>query len=105
MAAAYLQHYDGRRPYRRGQRRHEVDPGLAQLIQIGSDPEYLARGHPGQGIAQCGVHDARPRGLPQGLASRIEEGRTIETFCRDELHQPRQPLCLFIRRRGSLPGR
>ncbi|MNC12861.1 hypothetical protein D3C75_605870 [compost metagenome] len=105
MAAAYLQHYDGRRPYRRGQRRHEVEPGLAQLIQIGSDPEHLARGHPGQGIAQCGVHDARPRGLPQGLASRIEEGRAIESLHRDELHQLHQSMCLFIGRLGPLPGR
>ncbi|MNQ78564.1 hypothetical protein D3C85_934790 [compost metagenome] len=101
VAAAYLQHYDGRRPRRRGQGRQEVEPGLALFIQIRPDPEHLACCRPGQGIAQRGIHDARPRSLPQGLAGPVEEGRAIESPHRDELDQP---LGLFIGRPAPLPG-
>ncbi|MNZ83322.1 hypothetical protein D3C78_1020450 [compost metagenome] len=105
VTAAYLQHHDGGRPGRLGQGGQEVEPGLTSLIQIGADPEHLARLHPGQGIAQGGIHDAGPRGLPQGLAGGVEEGRAIESPPRDELDQMCQLLCLFIGGSLRLGGR
>ncbi|MNE17139.1 hypothetical protein D3C80_1101110 [compost metagenome] len=105
MTAAYLQHHDRGWPRRPGQGGQEVEPGLTSLIQIGADPEHLARLHPGQGIAQGGIHDAGPRGLPQGLAGGVEEGRAIESPPRDELDQMCQLLCLFIGGSLRLGGR